>query len=75
MRKVHKDQEDAIERLLSDGRMPGELSLEEAQELIDDPLLSDEEMKAIQEEARRVIEVIYEKWLQDRKKQQDPPAR
>ncbi len=47
---------------------PGTISLEEAKELLGDSNLTDKEIDEIKEQARLLVEVIYEKWLQDRNK-------
>ena len=45
---------------------PGNISLEEARELLGIPNLTDEQVEEIKEQVRFLVEVIYEKWLQDR---------
>jgi len=45
---------------------PGTISLEQARELLGDRTLTDEQVEEIKEQVRLLVEVIYEKWLQDR---------
>ena len=45
---------------------PGTISLEEARELLGNPDMTDEEVHEIKEQVRLLVEVIYEKCLQDR---------
>ena len=45
---------------------PGTISLEEARELLGIPNLTDQRVDEIKEQVRLLVEVIYEKWLQDR---------
>lgn len=45
---------------------PGTISIEQARELIGDPTLTDEQIEEIKEQVRLMVEIIYEKWLQDR---------
>ena len=45
---------------------PGTISLEEARELLGNPRLTDEQVEETKEQVRLLVEVIYEKWLQDR---------
>ena len=45
---------------------PGTISLEEARELLGNPNLTDQEVDEIKEQVRLLVEIIYEKWLQDR---------
>lgn len=45
---------------------PGTISLEEARELLGIPNLTDQDVDEIKEQVRLLVEVIYEKWLQDR---------
>lgn len=47
----------------------GTISLEEAKALIGDPNLTDQEVEEIKEQVRLMVEIIYEKWLQDRENQ------
>ena len=46
---------------------PGTLGLEEARELLGDPKLTDQEVDDIKEQVRLMVEIIYEKWLQDQR--------
>jgi len=43
------------------------LSLERVKELLNDPALSDEEIKEIRDGLRLLAELIFEKWREDRK--------
>jgi hypothetical protein len=45
---------------------PGTISLEQARELLDDPTLTDDQVGEFKEQVRLLVDVIYEKWLQDR---------
>ncbi len=45
---------------------PGTISVEQARELLEDPTLTDHQVGEIKEQVRLLVEVIYEKWLQDR---------
>ncbi len=45
---------------------PGTIGVEQASELLEDPTLTDDRVEQIQEQVRLLVEVIYEKWLQDR---------
>ena len=45
---------------------PGTISLGEARELLGNPNLTDQKVDEIKEQIRLLVEVIYEKWLQDR---------
>ena len=45
---------------------PGNISLEEAREFLGNPNLTDQEVDEIKEQVRLLVEIIYEKWLQDR---------
>ena len=51
--------------------LPGTISLEQARELIGDPSLTDEQVAEIKKQVRLLVEVIYEKWLEDQKKQKN----
>ena len=44
---------------------PGTIGLEQARELLGDPTLTDEQVEEIKEQVRLMVEIIYEKWLQD----------
>ena len=44
---------------------PGTIGLEEARELLADPKLTDQEVDDLKEQVRLMVEIIYEKWLQD----------
>lgn len=43
------------------------LSLERVKELVNDPTLSDEEIKEIRDGLRLLAELIFEKWQEDRR--------
>lgn len=45
------------------------LSLERAKELINDPKLSDKEIEEIRDQMYMLSELIFEQWMEDRKKQ------
>ena len=47
---------------------PGTISFEEAKEFLRDAKLTDEQILEAKEQVRLMVEIIYEKWLQDRKK-------
>ncbi len=47
---------------------PGTIGLEEARELLGDPKLTDQEVEDMKEQVRLMVEIIYEKWLQDQSK-------
>ena len=47
------------------------LSLERAKELLNDPTLSDEEIEKIRDGYYQLAEIIYEKWLEDRKEEKE----
>jgi len=42
------------------------ISLERAKELLDDPNLSDAEVEQIRDECRILVEIIFEKWKEER---------
>jgi len=44
----------------------GTISLDRAKELLGDPALTDEKVEEIKEHVRLLVEIIYEKWSQDR---------
>ena len=44
----------------------GTISLGRAKELLGDPALTDEKVEEIKEHVRLLVEIIYEKWSQDR---------
>ena len=44
----------------------GTISVEQARELLEDPTLTDDQVEEIKEQVRLLVEVIYERWLQDR---------
>ena len=44
----------------------GTISLDRAKELLGDPALTDEMVEEIKEHVRLLVEIIYEKWSQDR---------
>lgn len=51
------------------------LPLERVRELLNDPSLSDEEVGKIRDEVRALVEdVIFEKWMTDRKREKDKKA-
>ena len=45
---------------------PGTIGVEQARELLEDPTLTDDQVEEIKEQVRLLVEVIHEKWLQDR---------
>ena len=48
------------------------LSLERVKELLNDPSLSDEQVEKIRDGFRALVEdIIFEKWMADRKKEKD----
>lgn len=47
------------------------LSLERAKELINDPKLSDKEIEEIRDQMYMLSELIFEQWMEDRKKQRE----
>ena len=47
---------------------PGTISVEQAKELLAETALTDEQVEEIKEQVRLLVEVIYEKWLQDGRK-------
>ena len=49
---------------------PGTISLEQAKELLGNSALADDEVEEIKEQVRQLVEVIYEKWLEDQSKRQ-----
>ena len=53
---------------------PGTIGLEQARELLDDATLTDEQIEEIKEQVRLMVEIIYEKWLQDRSQSQGASA-
>ena len=53
---------------------PGTIGLEEARGLLGDPNLTDQEVEEIKEQVRLMVEIIYEKWLQDRRQSEGTDA-
>ena len=45
---------------------PGKISLDRAKELLGDPALTDTKVEEIKEQIRLLVEIMYEKWSQDR---------
>ena len=52
---------------------PGIISLKDAKALLEDPNLTDQEVEEIKEQIRLMLEIIYEKWLQDQKNRDNQP--
>lgn len=74
-KKVYKEKAQSRQEQFPDdsekrGRQepPGTISLEEAKALLGDPSPTDQEVKEIKEQVRLMVEIIYEKWLQDQQK-------
>ena len=53
---------------------PGTIGLHEAKELLGDPNLTDQEIEEIKEQVRLMVEITYEKWLQDRRQSEGADA-
>ncbi len=53
---------------------PGAISLEEARALLGDSNLTDQEIEEAKEQVRLMVEIIYEKWLQDQEKKRQSDA-
>lgn len=47
------------------------LSVERVKELINDPKLSDKEIEEIRDQMYLLTEVIFEQWMEDRKKERE----
>lgn len=47
------------------------LSVERVKELLNDPKISDEEAEKIRDEFYILAEVIFEKWMEDKKKEKE----
>lgn len=43
------------------------LSIERVKKLLDDPTISDDEAEKIRDDMRALVEIIFEKWMEDRK--------
>ena len=54
------------------------ISIERAKELLDDPTLSDAQVEQIRDEFQSLVEIIFAKWKEERRKDHsqksgDPP--
>jgi len=47
------------------------LSVERVKQLLNDPKISDEEAEKIRDEFHILAEMIFEKWIEDKKKAKD----
>jgi len=47
------------------------LSVERVKELINDPNLSDKEIEEIRDQMYMLTELIFEQWMEDRKKERE----
>ena len=51
------------------------ISLERAKELLDDPSLSDVEVEQIRDEFQTLVEIIFAKWKEERRKEKNLGAK